>query len=259
MLTALCLTKAYSNLPCMQDACQQGAGTTWRAVRRRGLADEVTDQLRNIILTGGLKPGGRVGEAEISQRLKVSRGPVREALVRLEQEGLVASEWHQGATVVDFSREDVVQLATLRGALEQLAVTEAVRSATDDDFARLAEVVDRMRSAQAKPDDASLVRLDIEFHDAVYCAAHHDRLYAAWTTIRSQVALSLLRRRVVNADYSGLVVHEHSALAATLARRESDNARAEIAVHLDGAYSRLLAAFDSNHRLPPEKMPTSSG
>jgi DNA-binding GntR family transcriptional regulator len=243
----------------MHDACQQVADTAWPAVRRRSLADEVTDQLRDVILTGGLKPGGRVGEAEISQRLKVSRGPVREALVRLEQEGLVASKWHHGATVVDSSREDVVQLATLRGALEQLAVTEAVRSATDDDFARLAEIVDQMRPAQAKSDDASLVRLDIEFHDAVYRAAHHDRLYAAWTTIRSQVALSLLRRRAVNADYSGLVVDEHSALAATLARRDPDNARAEIAVHLDGAYSRLLAAFDSNHRLPPEEMPTLSG
>lgn len=231
----------------------------WQAVKRRGLADEVTDQLRDIILTGGLKPGDRAAEAEISSRLKVSRGPVREALVRLEQEGLVASKWHHGATVVDFSREDIVELATLRGALEQLAATEAVRSATDEDFARLVELVEQMRSAVANSDDASLVRLDIEFHDAVYQAAHHDRLYAAWATIRSQATLALLRRRVVNPDYSGLVVDEHSALATMLARRDPDRARAEVAAHVDGAYSRLLAAFDKSHRATQEGLPTRSG
>ena len=56
---------------------------------RRGLADEVTDRLRSAILDGVLQPGERAGEAELSRMLSVSRGPVREALVRLEQEGLV--------------------------------------------------------------------------------------------------------------------------------------------------------------------------
>src|ERR1700734_3748683 len=241
----------------MQDGRQQET-VGWSSVKRRSLADEVTDQLRDFILTGQLQPGDRLGEAEISQRLQVSRGPVREALVRLEQEGLVASQWHHGATVGDFSKEDIVELATLRRALEQLAVTEATRSATADDLASLSQVVEQMRCAQANPDDASLVKLDIEFHDAVYRAAHHDRLYAAWTTIRSQVTLALLRRRKVNPDYSGLVVHEHSALAATLERRDPDQAKAEIAAHLDGAFSRLLAAFDNSSRVAPPGLPTVS-
>ena len=179
--------------------------------------------------------------------------------MRLEQEGLVASQWHHGATVVDFSREDIVELATLRGALEQLAVTEAIRSATADDFASLSQIVEQMRSVHANSDDASLVRLDIEFHDAVYRAAHHDRLYAAWTTIRSQVTLALLRRRIVNPDYSGLVVREHSALAATLGRGDPEQAKAEIAAHIDGAYSRLLAAFDNSSRVAQPGFPTVLG
>ena len=227
----------------MQDACKQAAG--WQAAKRRSLADEVTDQLRDVILTGALQPGDRVGEAEISQRLRVSRGPVREALVRLEQEGLVVSEWHRGASVVDFTKEDVTELATLRTALEKLAMGQAARSATAEDLARLQEVVERMRTVRQSGPDEALVRLDVEFHDIVYRAAHHARLYAAWTTIRSQVALSLLRRRAVNKDYAGIVVDEHAALAATLAERNAGEAEAQIAVHLDGAYSRLLAAFEN--------------
>lgn len=232
----------------MQADCQQVAVARWQSVTRRRLADEVTDQIRDVILTGGLQPGDRAGEAEISQRLRVSRGPVREALVRLEQEGLVTSEWHRGAMVVDLTREDVTELTSLRAALEELAMAEATRSATEEDLARLQEVVEQMRSARQRDADESLVRLDVEFHDIVYRAAHHERLYAAWTTIRSQVTLALLRRRAVNKDYLGLVVDEHAALAATLADRNAGQARAQIAAHIEGAYSRLLAAYDNQYR-----------
>jgi DNA-binding GntR family transcriptional regulator len=231
----------------MQADCQQVAVARWQSVTRRRLADEVTDQIRDVILTGGLQPGDRAGEAEISQRLRVSRGPVREALVRL-----VTSEWHRGAMVVDLTREDVTELTSLRAALEELAMAEATRSATEEDLARLQEVVEQMRSARQRGADESLIRLDVEFHDIVYRAAHHERLYAAWTTIRSQVALALLRRRAVNEDYLELVVDEHAALAATLADRNAGQARAQIAAHIKGAYSRLLAAYDNQYRPPPE-------
>jgi DNA-binding GntR family transcriptional regulator len=230
----------------------QDAAPGWQSVKRRSLADEVTDQLRDMILAGGLQPGERVGEAEISQRLRVSRGPVREALVRLEQEGLVASEWHRGATVTDLTRVDVIELATLRGALEKLAIAGACRSATEEDLAAIQDVVERMRAASASGTDQALGRLDIEFHDAVYRAAHHERLYAAWTTIRSQAALALLRRRVVNADYPGLVVDEHAALAVMIADRNPGDAEVQIVAHIEGAYSRLLAAYDnSDHASSP--------
>ena len=228
----------------MQDGFQQ-ATVGWPSVKRRSLADEVTDQLRDFILTGQLQPGDRLGEAEVSHRLRVSRGPVREALVRLEQEGLVASEWHKGAAVADLTRGDVTELATLRVALEKLAIAGACRSATEDDLAGLLDVVERMRAASAGGTDEALARLDIEFHDAVYRAAHHERLYAAWTTIRSQVALALLRRRVVNRDYPGLVADEHAALAALIVDRDADEAQVQIAAHIEAAYSRLLAAYDN--------------
>jgi DNA-binding GntR family transcriptional regulator len=228
----------------MQDGAQKAAAG-WQSVKRRSLADEVTDQIRDMILAGRLQPGDRIGEAEISQRLRVSRGPVREALVRLEQEGLVASEWHKGAAVTDLSRVDVIELATLRVALEKLAITGACRSATEDDLAGLRDIVEHMRAASASGADETLARLDIDFHDAVYRAAHHERLYAAWSTIRSQVALALLRRRVANKDYPGLVVDEHAALAALIIDRNADEAETQIAAHIEGACSRLLAAYDN--------------
>jgi DNA-binding GntR family transcriptional regulator len=240
-------------VPGMQEG-RQPETIGWQSVKHRSLADEVTDQLRDLILSGSLQPGAKLGEAEVSHRLRVSRGPVREALVRLEQEGLVASEWHKAAAVTDLTRMDVTELASLRVALERLAMAGACRSATEEDLAGLQDVVERMRAASAAGADEPLARLDIEFHDAVYRAAHHERLYAAWTTIRSQVALALLRRRVVNKDYPGLVFSEHAALTALIVSRDSDEAQVQITAHIEGAYSRLLAAYDnldqSNHEDP---------
>jgi DNA-binding GntR family transcriptional regulator len=211
---------------------------------RRGLADEVTDRIRAAILDGVLSAGEKIGEAELSRMLSVSRGPVREALARLEQEGLVVSEWHRGSTVVEFTRSDVRQLSTLRLALEQLAVREACREATSQDLRHLQEVVGEMQAARLRGNDDSLVRLDVEFHDVIYQAAHHPRLYAAWTTIRSQVALALLRRRALSDDYAGIVVQEHSELVKVLESRDASKMQELIASHLESAYSRLLASFD---------------
>jgi DNA-binding GntR family transcriptional regulator len=219
---------------------------------RRGLADEVTDRLRTAILDGVLQPGERAGEAELSRMLSVSRGPVREALVRLEQEGLVVSQWHRGATVVELTKADVSKLASLRTVLEQLAITEACQEAAQEDFDKLRGVVDQMRAARLSGANDSLVRLDVEFHDTICRAARHARLYAAWTTIRSQVALSLARRRAVADDYVGLVVPEHDELVRVLEGGDADRARELIATHLEGAYSRLLASFDRDLPLPPQ-------
>lgn len=211
---------------------------------RRGLADEATDRIRDAILSGELSPGEKVGEAELSRVLTVSRGPVREALVRLEQEGLVISEWHKGTTVVDFTKSDIRQLATLRLALEQMAASEASREATPEDFLRLHDIIEHMQAARLVGNDDALVRLDAEFHDAIYQAAHHPRLYAAWCTIRSQVALALLRRRALPDDYAGIVVGEHSELAKVLASNDPARMVELITSHLESAYTRLLASFD---------------
>src|SRR5688500_7190385 len=92
--------------------------------RRRGLADEVADSIREAVFSGFYAPGAQLREVELAQSLDVSRGPVREALLRLEGEGLVRSIWHRGATVTALSPDDVAEIDTLRGALEDLAVRQ---------------------------------------------------------------------------------------------------------------------------------------
>ena len=89
---------------------------------RRVLADEVTDDLRDAIVSHELEPGRKLTEDELAAQLGVSRGPVREALMRLEREGLVVIERHRGATIASWNRQDIEEIYSLRGALEELAI-----------------------------------------------------------------------------------------------------------------------------------------
>jgi DNA-binding GntR family transcriptional regulator len=205
--------------------------------RRRGLADEVADRVREAIFSGVYPPGAQLREVELSTALEVSRGPVREALLRLEREGLVRSEWHRGATVTALSPQDVAELDSLRGALERLAVEQVVANASDEDVADIAKAAERMAKAD---DEHELVRLDIEFHDLIYRAAGHSRLTEAWQAIRNQVHLFLLTRIGVSKDdYLALIPAEHQELAAVLRARDAEAALRLFAEHRRHAFEVL--------------------
>ena len=148
-------------------------------------------RLREEIFAGTYPPGGHLPELELSAALEVSRGPVREALRMLEREGLVQVIWHRGAKATTLTPPDILELDTLRGALEDLAVNQVVRRANDDDFAAIDKAADAMlRSLNSD----ELVYSDIIFHDAVFDASHYGRLIEAWQGIRRQVHLFLLTR-----------------------------------------------------------------
>ncbi|MER7563688.1 GntR family transcriptional regulator [Streptomyces sp. NPDC048523] len=197
--------------------------------RRRGLADEVADRIREAIFNGAYAPGEQLREVELSGELGVSRGPVREALRLLEREGLVHCAWHRGTTVTTLSAEDVAELDSLRGALEDLAVRQVIAHASDEDLASIAKTADMMERAG---DAHEMVRLDIAFHDAVFAAAGHRRLADAWDGIRCQVHLFLLTRiGRSTAGYLDRIPREHHGLVTALRARDTDTALDLFAAH----------------------------
>jgi DNA-binding GntR family transcriptional regulator len=181
-------------------------------VRRRGLSTDVADEIREAIFDGRYAPGAALREVELSEALQVSRGPVREALQKLEREGLVHTEWHRGTTVTALSLDDVAELDSLRAALEVLAVRRVVDQAADlSPIEKAAAAMDRADTPH------EMVRCDIAFHDAVYAAANHSRLVQAWEAIRSQVHLFLITRVNVSTDgYLEQIREEHRDLVAAL-------------------------------------------
>jgi DNA-binding GntR family transcriptional regulator len=212
------------------------------------LADEVADAIRDAIFAGRIDLGRRLVEEELATNLGVSRGPVREALVRLSQEGLVHLERHRGATVAELGLDGVDEIYSLRTALERLAAEWICRNATESDFARMAAVLQQFDKLPQPPTRSMVAGLDVAFHDAVFQAAHHERLYSAWLSLRSQIFLYLVHRGALRHDFAHSWLKDHEDFLEVLRRRKRSAAIKVVEGHIEGTYQRVLQA----HRDAPE-------
>ena len=211
---------------------------------KRSLADDVVDRLRDAIFHGSFKPGESLREEQLAAMLDVSRGPVREALVQLEREGLVLVRRHRGATVARLARGDLEDVYSLRLALERLAVQRAARYATDQDFAAMEAVLAAFDVALARgPSEKEVAELDVRFHDLIYQAARHQRLYDCWANLRSQIYIFLLSRNVANPDFREITVKTHTDLLDALRTRDEARVTVVIEDHLRGAYDRVVRGY----------------
>ena len=219
---------------------------------RRMLADDVVDAIRNAILSGRIRPGARLIEEDLAASLKVSRGPVRQAIFRLQQEGLVVHEPHRGATVGLVSREDVEDIYSLRLALERLAIEQATRRAGAAQLGEIEAVLQRFRAIPRDQMTRQLVaELDIDFHDAVFRAAGNRRLYRAWETLRSQLMMFLMLRDALPPDYLDSWHGDHVHLLEVIRSGDPDAARAAIETHIGLARERLLATLKAADTMAP--------
>lgn len=213
---------------------------------KRSLADDVVDRLRNAIFHGSFKPGEALREEQLAAMLDVSRGPVREALVQLEREGLVIVRRHRGATVARLSRSDLEDVYSLRLALERLAIQRAARLATEQDFAAMeAVLIDFDIALSRGPSEKEIAELDVRFHDLIYQAARHQRLYDCWANLKAQIYIFLLSRNVVDPDFREITVKSHAALLDALRTRDETRATTEIEDHLRGAYDRVVRGYSA--------------
>ncbi|WP_083931282.1 GntR family transcriptional regulator [Kaistia granuli] len=207
---------------------------------RRVLTDDVADSLREAILSGRFKRGERLIEDELAESLNVSRGPIRQAIFRLQQEGLVVHETHRGATVAQISLHDASEIYSLRKALEKLAVEQACRNATEADLAPLDAILLLFQSIpRASMTRRRVAELDIDFHDALFRAAHHGRLYRAWEALRSQIFVFLLLRDGLPEDYLTSWYQAHARLLAIVRSQDVPAAITCIEEHIEAAYGRL--------------------
>lgn len=208
---------------------------------QRGLAVGVAERLREAILNGHFGPGERLREEALASALGVSRGPIREALARLEREGLIVIRRNRGAIVAQLAREDLDEVYTLRVAIERLAVQRAIEMVTDDEIARMQEIVDEIAIETARGiTEKRAAELDIRFHDLIYQAAHHRRLYDCWATLRPQIHILFLNRNVANPDFRDYVVASHQEIVDALHSREIHRAVRMIEEHLRGSYERIV-------------------
>ena len=155
---------------------------------------QVIETLRTAIISGRFDPGDRLIESALSAELGTSRGPVREALRQLENEGLVMSFPYRGAVVLGVSDEEVHEvLIPIRLTLERYSWSHALEKLTDDDFAELGKQIWLMEQAGKASDLLKLVEADLAFHEIVINASGQLHTVQIWRTIWPRIRAYFFR------------------------------------------------------------------
>ena len=151
------------------------------------LRDVVFNTLRQAILRGELKPGERLMEIALANRLGVSRTPVREAIRMLELEGLVIMIPRKGAQVAQITEQDLNDVLEVRLGLEELAVRFACERITDEEIKELGLAVKEFEKKMREDDLSAQAEADVKFHEIIYGATHNRRLVQIINNIREQM------------------------------------------------------------------------
>jgi DNA-binding GntR family transcriptional regulator len=212
------------------------ASTARPALRARGKyiskSDMVTDVLRELITDRQLSPGTPLRQRDLAEQFDVSYTPVREALRRLESEGLVVSDVHRGATVAFTESVEMEENYRILAALEALAGSLAVSKMTDDDLAEIEALYQQV--AACPPDDDRLAELNRQFHFRLYECARSPMLL---------LLMRLLWRSFPQGPQAGRPhqesVRQHSQLLRALKRRNEEQVAAIIRDHVLGSIKYL--------------------
>ncbi len=204
------------------------------------LADSTADALRERILAGLFKPGDRLVEAQIARQLEISRGPVREALAKLREEGLVRDEPRRGWFVADLTPDDIGEIYELRSALEARAARLVIMRDDDDAFARLGAICARLRRAAAADDRERFAELDFHFHEELTRLSRNSRLHRVF--VNEAGVLRTLLRLEITTQYESLdgILAEHEHLLAEILSKEAARAEAACELHLRQARDRVV-------------------
>jgi DNA-binding GntR family transcriptional regulator len=218
---------------------ENGETATIRLPGARPLADELYDHLREAIVRGELAPNERVIEEVVATRAQVSRTPVREALHRLEVDGLLRTS-ARGTTVVEFSAEELAEACGVRDALEALAARLAATARSDLDLTMLDELTGELEAAIGG-DVAQILDLNHEFHDVVWDAARNGFLKRQLALVRA-----LIERRdsttLATEERQREALSEHRAILSALAAGDADAAEAATLNHFHRASARRILA-----------------
>lgn len=205
------------------------------------LSERVFEQLKDDILTGSLKPGDRLLYEKIAEKFDVSLTPVKEALLLLEQEGLVKTVPRRGAYVTQLTNRDIVEYTQIRLAIEGLAVELACEAKLGSDaFEALRSLNKEMETAVRDKDVHACMRIDIEFHRNLVALSGNRRL----TDIMDQMPLANFFAHVgtqkIMIERSDSILVEHEKLINALESRNAETTKAILRQNVRNPYIEFL-------------------
>ena len=196
------------------------------------LRDVVFNTLRQAILRGELKPGERLMEIQLANKLGVSRTPVREAIRKLELEGLVLMIPRKGAEVADISEKSLKDVLEVREGLEELAARLACDKITKEGINRLKEAAQDFRSALKSNDITQMAEADVRFHDVICNATENQKLGQLLNNLREQMYRYRIEYLKDQHVYEKLL-SEHEEIIRHIEKGEKDEAARVVSRHIE--------------------------
>lgn len=196
------------------------------------LRDVVFNTLRQAILRGEMEPGERLMEIQLAQKLGVSRTPIREAIRKLELEGLVVMIPRKGAEVAHITEKDMRDVLEVRCTLEELAVTLACKNVTDERISELIAANKVFEAAIISKDVVNIVDADVQFHDIIYAMTDNVRLIQIINKLREQMYRYRLEY-VKDARTHSILISEHNDIIEQLSKKNVEAAKSVVRQHIN--------------------------
>ena len=216
------------------------------------LRDVVFNTLRQAILRGEMEPGERLMEIQLAQKLGVSRTPIREAIRKLELEGLVIMIPRKGAEVAHITEKDMKDVLEVRSTLEELVVELAIKNVTDEKIEELKCANKVFESAIVSKDAVNIVEADVKFHDILYSMTNNARLIQIINNLREQMyryRLEYLKDTHSHEKLDG----EHQAIFENIRNGDKEAVCTMVGQHIDNQKEAILAAIRENEKKKAEK------
>lgn len=206
------------------------------------LREVIFNTLREAIIAGELKPGERLMEVKLAEKMGVSRTPVREAIRKLELEGLVDMIPRKGAHVAELSVKDIMDVLEVRASLDGLATSLASERITDEEIKELKHILTQFAAYSEKENLQGIIKKDVEFHDLIYRASRNERLIQISSNLREQFQ----RFRVIYLkDYSSSkdLIKEHDSIFEAISRRDKEASREFAQIHIYNQQKSITKAI----------------
>jgi DNA-binding GntR family transcriptional regulator len=200
-------------------------------IHRQSLSDQVYHYIKRMILSGGIRGGEKIPEEKVAQQFGVSRTPIREALNRLEEYGLITIKPRSYAVVVALEPQEAGQLAIIRSQLETLAVSLLTDCGTDEDFRELDLLVQECNALIAEGDIATTFEKDSLLHLEIARRTGNRHLYEICEKLDAKVQLLRLVLRIPLEKLKIYVKH-HDEIVSAMKRRDTESAVALMRHHI---------------------------
>jgi DNA-binding GntR family transcriptional regulator len=214
--------------------------TPFDLLRSHTLSGLVQEEILRAIKNGEIEAGAKLNEADLAFRLKVSRGPVREAFRALEEAGLVRLEKNRGVFIREISEIEEAELYEVRGGLDEMAGRLLAPNITDEQLTELSGALTALEASSAHTGVNEYFSLNIAFHDRLVEMTSNQVLLDLYRQVVNR--MHLLRRRGFLITGSSAASHaEHQIILAALTRRDAEATARAMRDHVDGGYRRTIS------------------